>query len=283
MEQATEKKTLQIRSNEETKAAFQKIAEDFPNAEAALSQLIETYEMAGKAALLPSYKGEIDSFCAGTKRLNDAFISICGALAQADENARANYANQLSSKDQTILEYQTKNKELTEQMNKYSHAADEAAKNLMTAYKEKDREVQARENAEKNLADKASINEMLTSKLNEAEAKAKDYDNLLKRYEKAESEKKELAQSMKDMDRDHHDKIKELQHQKERDIDNAVREAIIPLQQQIEQLKDQLRDALIESATKLQEASLKYSTDITSYQEKLLIAALKQARTNKTK
>lgn len=110
-----------IRATDETMEKLKKISEEMgaSNQGAALDSLIDLYERDQARTVLPERQTEIDDFNLLLRKLGTAYTASLQLNADAEDRARAAYANQLTIYEETIKQQKEQIADLKEQA---SHA-----------------------------------------------------------------------------------------------------------------------------------------------------------------
>lgn len=112
MNEPAPKKPLSIRADEATAEKFKALAAEYENPNAALSALIQAFEMQSAQRALPGQSDVIANFEGYLQRAADLFIAALDSQNTAEERARAAAAAQLESKDGVIIALQEEIKDI---------------------------------------------------------------------------------------------------------------------------------------------------------------------------
>lgn len=257
---------LTVETYDKLKVIFSNLGSD--NQDIAMSKIIETYEFQQGKAILKDNKDDIEEFENNVTAITRAFMTSLEKYQQVKETIRAEYDAALSSKDATILKYQTESTtndqlkvEATEKAKRFADENISLQSQIDKLQKELDA---ARNDFESKLADKENLNRILTDTYNTLKAESDtmkfEYDILVdksKKLDKVTIERdtldKEVASLKKQLDKqiEEHDKALEqaddvkaeaLENQKQRfevEKEKAILELERKYQEQIAQVKEE--------------------------------------------
>lgn len=196
---------------------------------------------------IPERRTEIDDFTAMSKAMVASFIHSVQMNQHAELRIREEFASQMQSKDQTILDYQIKLKD-SEKENTLLRENERLlmiTQGELTEYQNrlgsKEKElISLKQQTEKQLTDKDSINNMLTEKLAAADAKANAYDAL-----QAE------LQEVRNQVRTEKEQAREKAHQDILEYERLLRRH----EKEIEEVKTKVREELQSQLRATQDAS----------------------------
>ena len=97
---------LTIRADEEIKAKFKAIADNFDNQGTAMESLINAYEMQTAKAVMTDSKTDIENFDTHLQAISSAYLHALEITANTTERVRGEFKAKLESKDVTISDLQ---------------------------------------------------------------------------------------------------------------------------------------------------------------------------------
>lgn len=259
-----ELKVRSFRADTETFEKFKQLAEgEFGNQGQCLSALINLYETENSKAILVNRGLEIESFQDYLNKISSLFLTSLQLNQDAEGRIRAEFERQLTSKDNTIIDLQTKIDELATSKDAFEESSkllEGENKKLQTKVSElegiKEKQIYDFNSA---LVDKDSLNKALTDSLNERKVEIEalrtsgaDATERLKKLESIETENNQLKISLESLKN-------EIERQKEL-AEIAKDKALTILekdhQQDIKKLNEHHNDKiqdLLEKIEKLQE------------------------------
>lgn len=125
-----DKNVIAIRADEETKEKFKAIAETFENNGIALASLLNAYEMQTAKDKLTVRRTDIEDFDTHLQAISSAFLHSLEITENTTERVRAEFQNQLKSKDNTISDLQQKLHQAKQAMKTAEEQAESAKKEL---------------------------------------------------------------------------------------------------------------------------------------------------------
>lgn len=278
-----ELKPVSYRIDDETKDKIKKIADELQlNQQGTLQKLIEAFEIQNDKSKVsdPGKRDIIENFEFYTSKINQSFISIVQGLQDADEKAEMKVMEKLQSKDMTIQDLQEKvttakqlQEEATAKSKEFANRSFQLEKDIQELNNQID-------SMNKQIDTYKSSNEALTLSLALANEKSKaneeaanNYSNALKELEKAKKEVEEKHNIILQMEERHktavdmlkynHDaELKQMEIQKQLDINTAVENERLKAQEKIDLLKNDYEARI----TKLNNET---SSRVDNYQDKL--------------
>jgi chromosome segregation ATPase len=299
---AQELKVRSFRADNETYDKFKQLAEgEFGNQGQCLSALINLYEVEKSKAILTNRGLEIESFQDYLNKISGLFLTSLQLNQDAEGRIREEFARQIESKDNTIVDLQSKitdlkitNESNGEQTRNLKEQNNELLLKVASLEKTIDKQNKDYSVA---LADKDSLNKALTDSCNEKKfeietlkAIIKDSSQKLNNLKTIEVENKKLSEMVSKLENDI-EKQKELAelekekallaaerlHQQElKETNMQHTEEIKEFMNKIDNLKDQQesiektrRQEIKETAAQFNEEIKDYSNKITKLQEQL--------------
>lgn len=216
MGEKKEKRPVPFRIQEETAEKIRALSKDFPNQDAAFNALMGAFERENLMMEQPQFAEDIKRFEQLQRMLSVKFTDILNALSSANERARAEVQNLLSSKDVTIqglqelvagLKAEKEKNDLLYQecLSEKRVLEDELSKEklvnegLSAQIKEKELQYTS------SLADKERLNDILTKSVEEKQAEvarllsyAEEMESCKKEIDSLSAQKKGLEQQLKD-------------------------------------------------------------------------------------
>lgn len=259
-----ELKVRSFRADNDTYEKFKQLAEgEFGNQGQCLSALINLYETENSKAILVNRGLEIESFQDYLNKISSLFLTSLQLNQDAEGRIREEFARQLTSKDNTIIDLQTKIDDLATSKDAFEESSkllEGENKKLQTNVSElegiKEKQIHDFNSA---LVDKDSLNKALTDSLNERKVEIEalrtsgaDAIEQLKKLESIETENKQLKISLESLKN-------EIERQKELaeiSKDKALTILEKDHQQDIKKLNEHNNDKiqdLLEKIEKLQE------------------------------
>ena len=159
-------KIRSIRLDDETIERFKAVAASFPNQSEALANLLNTYEMQSARDELSGMATDISDFDSHLKAIQSAFLHILDINQNTEERVKSEVQQLLTSKDNQIIEYQKRIKDL-------EAAVEDAQEQATTAGINADNIQQESERAIHELQDKLQKAEKRTSEVAESAETAK--------------------------------------------------------------------------------------------------------------
>lgn len=252
----------------------------------ALKMLVDAYELDQAKNAIPDRETEISNFQMKANELVEAFIYSLQLNQDAEARIRAEIALQMQSKDEAIANYQEQLKTAQNSLNELlgleqqlldTQIAKAGVEREFAAFKEA-QELLVKQH-EKQLSDKDSIVSMLTDKLSTAERKAAGFDELQKGRDELLAELQEERQRSKDAQNALNEKIKDLQHKHELDLERALRAAEKGREEAVREIKDKCseeiqkaQNALLAATKESQKTEREQTQEIRSLEHQLATA-----------
>ncbi len=200
---------ISFRADEETKAKFAKICEQFSSKGAALQALIEAHELNSAKATLPGCATLIEDFRAHLEAVSRSYIGQLELTANTEERVRAEFAAQLDSLSKALQTSQTQAQAAQETAAKAQAALDEVkttseqerskATTMVAEYSDKaERAEQARQAAEQSATDSRRTSDALAAQLENVTA---ERDRLRAESEKITTLSEQLAKANAEINR----------------------------------------------------------------------------------
>lgn len=277
MTEEIKKNTANVRSfrvTDEVMTRFKDIQDEMGlTHDGVLKMLVNSYELDQAKNAIPDRETEISNFQTKANELVEAFIFSLQLNQDAEARIRSEIALQMQTKDETIANYQEQLKTAQNRLNEYA-GLEQQLLNTQLAKSSVEAEFAAFKEAQdlvsnqhtKQLADKESIVSMLTDKLSAAEQKADGYDELREKYKESVEVQKSLKQEMSNMQRDFeisseraqnefNQKIKDLKHEHQLNIERAIRAAEKGREEAIQEIKDKYSEEIKQAQNALLEAT----------------------------
>jgi chromosome segregation ATPase len=197
---------ISFRADEETKAKFSEICEQFASKGAALQALIASYEADSAKAALPGCAALIDDFRAHLDAISRSYIGQLDLTANTEERVRQDYAAQIDSLNKALQASQQQAQAAQETAEKAQAALDlvkeqaaqeqqQAAAQVAEYVDKADRAEQARQIAEKSAEDARRTADTVSARVKELteerdllRAAAKKADGLIEELTKTKNE-----------------------------------------------------------------------------------------------
>lgn len=216
MGEKKEKRPVPFRIQEETAEKIRALSKDFPNQDAAFNALMGAFERENLMMEQPQFAEDIKRFEQLQRMLSVKFTDILNALSSANERARAEVQNLLSSKDVTIQGLQELVAGLKAEKEKNDLLYQECLSGKRVLEEELSKEKLVNEGLSaqikekelqyaSSLADKERLNDILTKSVEEKQAEvarllsyAEEMESCKKKIDSLSAEKKGLEQQLKD-------------------------------------------------------------------------------------
>lgn len=290
MTEEIKKTTANVRSfrvTDDVMSRFKEIQDELGlTHDGALKMLVDSYELDQAKNAIPDRETEISNFQMKANELVEAFIFSLQLNQDAEARIRAEIALQMQSKDEAIANYQEQLKTAQNSLNELAGLEQQlldtqinkaGVEREFAAFKEA-QELLVKQH-EKQLSDKDSIVSMLTDKLNAAEQKAEGYDELQKGRDELLVELQEERQRSKDTQNALNDKIKDLQHKHELNLERALRTTEKAQEETIREIKDKCseevqkaQNALLEATKEAQKTEREQALEIRNLEHQLAAA-----------
>lgn len=287
MTEEIKKNTANVRSfrvTDEVMTRFKDIQDEMGlTHDGVLKMLVNSYELDQAKNAIPDRETEISNFQTKANELVEAFIFSLQLNQDAEARIRSEIALQMQTKDETIANYQEQLKAAQNRLNEYT-GLEQQLLDTQISKAGVEREFAAFKEAqdllvkqhEKQLSDKDSIVSMLTDKLNAAEQKADGYDELQKGRDELLAELQEERQRSKDAQHALNEKIKDLQHEHELNLERSLRAAEKGREEAIREIKDKCsqevqkaQNALLEATREAQKSEREQSQEIRYLEHKI--------------
>ena len=276
MTEEIKKTTANVRSfrvTDDVMSRFKEIQDELGlTHDGALKMLVDSYELDQAKNAIPDRETEISNFQMKANELVEAFIFSLQLNQDAEARIRAEIALQMQSKDEAIANYQEQLKTAQNSLNELAGLEQQlldtqinkaGVEREFAAFKEA-QELLVKQH-EKQLSDKDSIVSMLTDKLN-------GRDELL-------VELQEERQRSKDTQNALNDKIKDLQHKHELNLERALRTTEKAQEETIREIKDKCseevqkaQNALLEATKEAQKTEREQALEIRNLEHQLAAA-----------
>lgn len=246
-ESKDKERSRSYRFKNNTVETFTTIAKDFKSQDEAMNALMETYQREKMKEEIPERSSEVSKFQEYLGVLLSRYVSSVKEAKSADERAKAEVSELLSSKDEVIVSLQQTNKELQEKMElnqRWRKDAEDAAAQAKREVEEQLKIVKGlnaeyddlEKRSQETIKDKEKVIDVLGKKVDEMESKIADYSNLLAKIKeleeagrKIEKNLQEAERSKKDMEYSHNMEMLKMESSHECELSkiNAEREAAL--------------------------------------------------------
>lgn len=222
-------KARSFRLSEEVTNKLKQLCENFDNQNAALSAMINAYEVQNAKATIVDRQTDIADYDTHIQAIQSAFLRSLELNENAEQRIRVEFRNLLDSKDKMIMQLQADKAQADEQTEKYKSAYG----NLITSTEEKIQAMQIqvsesentlqsekeRANTEQKAREQAeTISKMLSNQVEETKVQLeqlkKQISELTKRAEQAENKAMELSNSLSKLQISHSDIEKTLANER---------------------------------------------------------------------
>lgn len=241
-----------------------------------LGLLVGAYEMEQAKKVLPSRETEIANFQMKARELVEAYLFSLQLNADAEDRARADVALKIESLEKTISSFQA---QVEQERAKVALLEGEKA-GLEASITELDQlrfelskameeQTELKTLHEKQLADKENIISMLRDKLSASEEMVSDYARMKEAQNTLSAELKDAQEALYKQQRDHELQIERASRAAEKALEAAVAAEKAESAEKIDQLKNQLQQAQIDTERRLRESEKESSAEIRKLEQEI--------------
>lgn len=241
-----------------------------------LGLLVGAYEMEQAKKVLPSRETEIANFQMKARELVEAYLFSLQLNADAEDRVRADVALKIESLEKTIATFQA---QVEQERAKVALLEGEKA-GLEASITELDQlrfelskameeQAELKTLHEKQLADKENIICMLQDKLSVSEEMVSDYARMKEAQNTLSADLKATQEALYKQQRDHELQIERASRAGEKALDTAVAAEKAESAEKIDQLKNQLQQAQIDTERRLRESEKESADEIRKLEQEI--------------
>lgn len=271
MKKTTEKRPVPFRIEAETAEKIRELSKNFSNQDSALNALMAAYERENLMTAQPQFVEDIRQFEEYLRFLSAKFTDMLNALSTADERARLEVQQLLSSKDATIQDLQAqleKAKSSRETYEKFYHDSinekdaleKELEKEQLVSQGLRSEMKEKEEQYNTIIADKNRLNDILTKSVDE---KSRELEKLASYPEQINEKDKEIKR-LSEQNRKQEEQAKEADYnhrmellEKDRLIDQAKAETRQAMEAEMARLREKQEAELEKIREKYDQAQAK--------------------------
>lgn len=192
--------------------SFTNVAAEFDNQDQAMNALLEAYKREKMKEEIPQRSADISKFQEYLGLLLSKYIACVKESQTADERAKSEVSELLSSKDEMIISLQNEKKELQDKLEfnqKWRQEAENAAEQAKNEVGEQLKIVKGlnadyaelEKRSHESIKDKERIIDVLGKKVEELELKIQDYSSLVTKIAELEEAGRKLEKSLQEAER----------------------------------------------------------------------------------